>query len=43
MARVLMAMVAGDVAQKTTDILSSATLIVMLKKDATTMEALQMK
>ena len=31
----------GDVPQKTADILSSATLIVLLKKDAATMEALK--
>jgi hypothetical protein len=40
-ARVLTAIVAGDVPQKTVDILSSATLIVLLKKDAATMESLK--
>ena len=34
LARVPTAVVASDVPQKTTDILSSATLIVLLKKDA---------
>jgi len=41
LARVLTTMVSGDVPQKTADILSSATLIVLLKKDAETMEALK--
>ena len=39
----LTAVVAGDVPQKTADILSSATLIVMLKKDAAAMEALKLQ
>jgi len=42
LARVLTAMVAGDVPLKTADILSSATLIIMLKKDATTMEEMKL-
>jgi len=41
LAGVLTAVVAGDVPQKTADILSSATLIVLLKKDAATIEALK--
>ena len=43
LARVFTAVVADDVPQKTMDILSFATLIVMLKKDATVMEALKLK
>jgi hypothetical protein len=39
LARVLTAIVTRDVPQKTADILSSATLIVLLKKDAAAMEA----
>jgi len=42
LARVLTAVVAGDVPQKTSDILSSATLIVLLKKDAAAMEAMKL-
>ena len=34
---------AGDVPQKTADILSSATLIVLIKKDAAAMEALKLQ
>jgi hypothetical protein len=41
LARVLTAVVAGDVPQKTADMLSSPTLIVLLKKDAAAMEALK--
>ena len=41
LARVLTAVVTGDVPQKTADILSSATLIVLLKKDAAAMAALK--
>ncbi len=41
LARVLTAIVAGDAPKKTADILSSATLIVLLKKDAAAMEALK--
>jgi len=41
LAKVLTTIVASDVPQKTADILSPATLIVLLKKDATTMEALK--
>ena len=40
LSKVLMAVVVGDVPQKTIDILSSASLIVLLKKDAAAMEAL---
>ncbi len=43
LARVLTAVVARDVLQKTADILYSANFIVLLKKDATTMEALKLK
>ena len=43
LARVLTAIVAGDVPQKTADILSSATLIVLLKKDAQAMAALKQR
>jgi hypothetical protein len=38
----LTAVVTGDVPQKTTDFLSSSTLIILLKKDATSMEALKL-
>ena len=41
--RVLTAVLASDVPQKTADILSSATLIVLLKRDAAAMEALELK
>ena len=41
LARVLTAIVAGDVPKKTADILSSATLIILLKKDAAAMEAMK--
>ena len=41
MARMLTAVVTWDVPQKTADILSSATLIILLKKDTATMEALK--
>jgi len=42
LARVLTAVVAGDVPQKTADILSSVTLVGLLKKDAAVMEALKL-
>jgi hypothetical protein len=38
----LTAVVTGDVHQKTADFLSSSTLIILLKKDATSMEALKL-
>jgi hypothetical protein len=38
----LTAVVTGDVPPKTADILSSATLIILLKKDTTSMEALKL-
>jgi hypothetical protein len=41
LARVLAGVVTSDVPQKTANILSSATLIVLLNKDAATMEALK--
>ncbi len=41
LARVLTSIVAGHVPHKTADILSSATLIVLLKTDAAAMEALK--
>ncbi len=41
LARELTAVVQCDVPQKTVDILSSATLIVLLKKDAEAMQALK--
>ena len=40
-ARVLTAIVAGDVPKKTADIMSSATLVILLKKDVAAMEALK--
>jgi hypothetical protein len=43
LARVLTAVVTGDVLQKTADILSSATLVILMKKDAATMEELKQK
>ena len=42
LARMLTAVVTGDVPQKTTDSLSSSTLIILLKKDAISMEALKL-
>jgi hypothetical protein len=41
LARVLTAIIQGDVSQKTANILSSSTLIVLLKKDADQMQALK--
>ena len=41
LARMLAAVVTGDVPQKTADFLSSSTLIILLKKDAASMEALK--
>jgi hypothetical protein len=38
----LIAVVTGDVHQKTTEFLSSSTLIIMLKKNASSMEALKL-
>jgi hypothetical protein len=43
MARVLTAVVKGDFPQKTADILSSATLIILLKKDEATMAAIKLQ
>jgi hypothetical protein len=43
LARVLTAVVTGDVPQKTADILFSATLVILLKKDAAAMEELKRK
>lgn len=40
-ARLLTAVITGDVPQKAADFLSSSTLIILLKKDAATMEALK--
>jgi hypothetical protein len=42
LARMLCAVVTGDVPQKTADFLSPATLIILLKKDAASMEALKL-
>jgi len=42
LARMLTAVVTRDVPQKTTDFLSSSTLIILLKKDAASMEALKL-
>jgi len=42
LARMLTGVVTGDVPQKTSDFLSSATLIIMLIKDAASMEALKL-
>jgi len=43
LARVLTTVVAGDVPKKTTDIMSSTTLIILLKKDAEAMAELKLK
>jgi hypothetical protein len=42
LARMLTAVVTGDVPPKTADILSSAILIILLKKDTASMEALKL-